>query len=715
MRSRKSRHLRRANIAVWAAIVLVVMIAMIAFGVDVGYMALSRTQVAAAVDSATMAAAATMAEEDNVVFAEAAKFAKQHTIGNTPIEVKPGDVQFGNWDTTQRTFTTVPTGERGNAVRVTATRHNEGLFFGRVLGTDTFTASASAVAMYNPRDIAFVVDLSGSMNDDTEPVWATPTINSEFASSGYPSIGNDLLRDLYADLSFGSFPGSYEHIGQTLGVAKDKWAYATMTSDTGPLSKLSNTRYRITSQDTEAVRKQKAYSWIIDKQLARLMPLAKPKPSSTTNYAYWERYLDYVLTSVTIQPPPPPTPPAPPAPKPSGPTPPPPPPSPPPSPPPPPPPTRPGGWVPRKDPTKNWFEAWSSSSLARHEQQSQRAPAFQPVALSTANPYQVLLVAQSATGAAAVGTPPVSRGAIPPNQSSPRITNYYNPNTATYPSASSSLPASWRDKVGYITYTQFMLDLGRDGQAGGLYAPISIESSNCPYHTETVRGRSFSFPSREQPMHAVRRALIAAIEIVRERNQSVTDKNQRDWVSVIAFDRNGGTRMVMSLTGDYDIAQLACTKLQACTDIGYSTSTESGMIVAKNHLDSQTGLGRKNANKVVVLLTDGAPNDYSTSEAEINKFMVDNPSGDFYGNGGYWLDAPLMQAASMKSKKWDVYPVGVGLGTDYGFMDRLARLGGTADDTGRSPRGSGNPAEYEQRLTEIFEDIINGGKMRLVQ
>jgi hypothetical protein len=45
----------------------------------------------------------------------------------------------------------------------------------------------------------------------------------------------------------------------------------------------------------------------------------------------------------------------------------------------------------------------------------------------------------------------------------------------------------------------------------------------------------------------------------------------------------------------------------------------------------------------------------------------------------------------------------------------MARLGETANDDGQSPRGSGNPAEYEQRLVEIFEEIINCPKVRLVQ
>ena len=42
------------------------------------------------------------------------------------------------------------------------------LFFGRVLGKEHFSIEAQAIAMYQPRDIALVLDYSGSMNDDSE-------------------------------------------------------------------------------------------------------------------------------------------------------------------------------------------------------------------------------------------------------------------------------------------------------------------------------------------------------------------------------------------------------------------------------------------------------------------------------------------------------------------------------------------------------------------
>jgi hypothetical protein len=152
-------------------------------------------------------------------------------------------------------------------------------------------------------------------------------------------------------------------------------------------------------------------------------------------------------------------------------------------------------------------------------------------------------------------------------------------------------------------------------------------------------------------------------------------------------------------------------------DNQYSTATETGLLTAKNHLQpsSSGGAGRAHAQKVVVLLTDGMPNLYSSSSSTISTYISNNPSTDFYPSGYNAFNAPLMQSMSMKTGGCALFPVGIGLGTDYDFMDRMARGGGTANDDGESPRGSGNPAEYEQRLAEIFEEIITSPKSRLVQ
>ena len=46
---------------------------------------------------------------------------------------------------------------------------------------------------------------------------------------------------------------------------------------------------------------------------------------------------------------------------------------------------------------------------------------------------------------------------------------------------------------------------------------------------------------------------------------------------------------------------------------------------------------------------------------------------------------------------------------------RTARWGGTANQGRQSARGSRNPAEYDRRFNDLFEEIITTPKRRLVQ
>lgn len=607
---------RRGAMLAVAAVLVTILLGIIAFGLDLGFVVLVRTQLQAAADSAAMAGAASMGLPRGEMVSVAQGFAAHHSAGGRPINLLPADVEYGVWDATTRRFT--PSVAMGNAIRVTtrvdgSTGGEAPLFFGRVFGHMSFAQKASAVAMANPRDIAFVVDLSGSMNDDTEPCWATAEVDRIFGSEGYPTVGGELVQQLYDDFGFGVFPGELEHLGQTFGVANGEKTYADLTKDGGPLTKGNiPARYRIHPNDNEAARKAKAYSAIIDYQLARLMPNASP-PLTSANYAYWEKYIDYACRWTTV------------------------------------------------------------------------------------------------TG----------RGVIPPGQNrNYHITGFNNPNRNTYPSAGG--PNAYRNMLGYRTYVQFMLDFGRDTPVvGSEYAPVSTHSPYCPWRDESTPGGTFLFPPSTQPMHAARRALIAAIDVLRKRNASVPDHTQRDWVSIVTFDRiaSGGPVVEQVLTGDYEAAMQVCTRLQTVSDIGASTATESGLIAAREHLapESEGGSGRMQTNKVVVLLTDGVPNLYSSDSREINRYISQNPSSGFYSGGAYAFNAPLMQAMQMQARGWHLFPVGIGLGTDYDFMDRMARAGGTASERGQSPRGSGNPAEYERRLTEIFEEIITSPQVRLVQ
>ena len=573
----KSRR-RRGAIVVLTAILLVLMLGVIAFAVDMGYVLLVRTQLQTAADSSSLAAAASTNLSRADFEAVAKQFAGYHQATGRAVQLGSSDIEYGNWDTATRIFT--PSATVGNAVRVTTrTDASHGgetpFFFARILNFSSMSQSASAVAMTNPRDIAFVIDASGSMNFDTDPD-KTDDINSTFASQGYPTIGTDLMQQIYNDFGYGTFPGTTQCIGQTIGISPSSWnPLSALMSTSGPLSSSSiPAPYRIYSGDSSSVRTQKAYSWAMDVQIPQLMPAAKPKAvapatNSSTYYNYWVEYL---------------------------------------------------------------------SDNSR--------------------------------------------------------------------------------KLGYRSYMHFLMYYGREMKPDNVnYTPLSQFSSNCPWHSESTAGGTFSFPPREQPTHAARRAIIAAIKVIKDRNQNISDTNQRDWVSIIRFDKvtSGGPVIQVPLTGDYDAAMAGCTRLQACEHAVACTATEAGLIAARNHIKprSEGGYGRLATNKVVVLLTDGQANLYSSSPSTISSYIHNNPSSNFYGNQ-YPQDAALMQTSMMQGGHWYLYPVGIGLECDYNFMDRMARMG-TTDKNGQGPRGSGNPADYEARLTEIFRNIISSPKLRLVQ
>ncbi len=405
-------------------------------------------------------------------------YANKHIAGGQTVSLAGSDVESGNWDVATGNFTLATTG--GNAVRVTARRSNAGLFFARVLGSEDFSVSASAISMATPRDIVFVIDLSGSMNDDSEACWATHYLTEELTPAGYPTAASELMQDLYDDFGYGTFPGTLQWVGAPLGVTADSFAYQFLTANSGPLtgSSIAST-YKISSGDGESTRKSKAYKWMIDKQIAVVMPGVKPTPSSsnTASYNYWVKYLDYVI-----------------APKNAG-----------------------------------------------------------------------------------------SRGWLPPSQDSDRIDGLNNPNNASFPEAEDSVPQGYRNKIGYRTYVQFMMDWGRNVRPDGTtYTPLSTLSADCPWHLESTDGGTFSFPPREQPTHSARRALISAIKVVKDRNEDIPDPTQRDWVSVISYDvLTPGPTIHQALTGDYDEAMEKCAALQAVSDTAYSTATETGLITAR--------------------------------------------------------------------------------------------------------------------------------------
>lgn len=658
---------REGSILILTLFCMVILLFFAAIVVDIGMMKVVETELHSAADAAALAAVNDLGDNQKI-YETAKEYAAYHEIHGNPITLTDEQIQIGQWDEENFSFSEDPD---GNSVRVLTKATDHATFFGRFFGVNSFSRQVDAIATTQPRDIVFLVDLSGSMNDDTEPGWATDAIGETFAGSEFENVGNQLGQDLFDDFGYGTFPGTKQHFFEPLGAPFSKEAYHVATTNDGGLLMASHieAKYRIVASDSELVRKRKAYSWIIDKQIAVTMPAALPEPNSDKNYDYWEKYLDYIVRSLYVS------------------------------------------NTPRS----------TNGGSGSEDDDDEPEPSLG--SLDNLGPFRLGVAGRMPflTTKAGYLTQDVlysyHRGWVPTHVDPDRFYSLNNPNPVAYPSA--KLKWGLRNHVGYESYVNFMHDYGRDEQPDGkTYTPLSLNSQYCPTHFESINGESFDFPPRTQPMNSVRRSLISALQVVRDRNLSFGLTSQRDLVSVITFDTvDNGTTLLQPLTDDYNAAMKACTTMQATSDKGQSTTTEAGLRDAYEYLRSKAdgGKGRNGANKVVVLLTDGLPNAYVSPKSVIEQFIFENADEkDIYGGNHYWLDAAIMQSKRMQVDDWTVYPVGIGFGTDYEFMDRIARIGSTAIG-GQASRGSGNPALYEETLQKIFHEIITNAKARLVK
>lgn len=600
------------------ALLLAASVGILAFAVDIGWIAYSRNQLQVAADAAALAGASELIGGPATAEEQARLYVSQNPVGGVHehASLAQDGVRFGTWDPDLEEF--APNEDIGNAIEITL-RKRLPLIIGPVLGIPHVDMECSAVALANPRDIAFVIDLSGSMNNDSE-IWATQSINDEFPD--YPGIGSDLLADVYEDFGFGTYPGVLQHVAQGLPGAPNNDTSYTWLANTYLLNN-SNvpTQYRVWSSDASDTRKTKAYRWLIDYQLAQIMPAAQPALNSATNLAYWTAYLDYIIKP---------------------------------------------------------------------------------------------------------------KNSLPPSQNSYRINGAGNPYTDAWPDLGSSSYSGFYNKLGYRTYVQFMMDYGRNKRPNDtVNVPLSAASADCPWNVDNdpdSPGYGRSFPPREQPTHAAKLALMAAIDRIAEINANYPEVS-KDHVCVITFDTAAGCRVVHPLRVDgcdYEAVKDAVCGLQAVADDASSTASENGLIAARNHMDPEVNQNgpRWAARRLIVFVSDGIPNIKKTSDTTINNYRSANPDGEWFTSGDYvnQRNAVLMQASQMEAKAWKVFAVGMGLGADRSLMDRMARMAGTAQENPEDPDGplispwaTGNPANYEQRLASIFNAILGAPFVRLAR
>jgi Flp pilus assembly protein TadG len=167
---------RLGNIAILSVTLLAIMMGMVAFAVDLGYIAHARTELQRTADAVSLAAAAKLPDQ---AAARTAGIAVSTSNGST---ISPtltnASFEFGHWSRKTSTFTTpTPAYRSTNAVRVTVKRTQANgnplnLFYGRVLGKQTTDISVISVG-FNDRGLCgpFIgitsADIGGNMTTDS--------------------------------------------------------------------------------------------------------------------------------------------------------------------------------------------------------------------------------------------------------------------------------------------------------------------------------------------------------------------------------------------------------------------------------------------------------------------------------------------------------------------------------------------------------------------
>jgi len=216
---------RRGAITVLAAVLLILLMTMLAFAIDTGYITNTHVELKRAVDAGALAGAGALVEGKSTAKAQAYDFVSRNLVAAAAVKKSNVDVYLGEWDADTRTFR--QTNSVPSAIRVVATRKDAPYFFGKVLGQDKFDITEESIATYQPRDIMVVLDYSGSMNDDSE--------FRHMGRLGRKAIENNLLK-IYQELGspkYGKMTWTpkyvsttdYNKLLKTLGLQGVKYPY----------------------------------------------------------------------------------------------------------------------------------------------------------------------------------------------------------------------------------------------------------------------------------------------------------------------------------------------------------------------------------------------------------------------------------------------------------------------------------------------------------
>lgn len=155
---------------------MAIMMGMVAFAVDIGYIAHAHTELQRTADAVALAAAAKLPDTSDATSAGITMASKNKT--SISPDITSSNFEFGHWSRARSQFTTpTPSNRSTNAVRVTIRRTQANgnplnLFYGRVLGRQTTDVTVRSIA-FNDRGLCgpFVgiqsLQVQGDMRTDS--------------------------------------------------------------------------------------------------------------------------------------------------------------------------------------------------------------------------------------------------------------------------------------------------------------------------------------------------------------------------------------------------------------------------------------------------------------------------------------------------------------------------------------------------------------------
>jgi len=251
---------RQGMVLPMVALAMVGLVGLLALAIDIGMVAISRSQCQNAADAAAMAGARTMNGDSSGTYnfsavpGQAIKAAIANKVLSTQISGDASGYTTVNSYTFSSGQVTIAAGaytyvyddsnsanegfkiqfpktdatEPYSAVRATVTNQANSMF-SRIFGISTFNTSASATAVHRPRDVVIVVDLSGSMRFQSLP--GIPYYGSRTTSMNpdpyYPQFGH------YADTAGAALYGNTQ-IATGGEIAYYDPANISVSTDSGP-------------------------------------------------------------------------------------------------------------------------------------------------------------------------------------------------------------------------------------------------------------------------------------------------------------------------------------------------------------------------------------------------------------------------------------------------------------------------------------------------